>query len=140
MRPSDRRNAVHAQWFGSGIGSTDGRKFLEKNYPRVCLLEDTTRFAPGPPRYLLVYAFSKNDFVGFQPIRQTTQGSVSGSGTVTSTAGNMWNFTYTGTTQMTDTVQVPYVVDSQKVFLNAYGTDGIDRRGPLKQRNLSTKD
>jgi hypothetical protein len=60
---------------------------------------------------------SKNDFVGFQPIQQTTQGSVSGLGTVTNTAGNMWNFTYTGTTQMTDTVQAPYVVDSQTIFL-----------------------
>jgi hypothetical protein len=105
-------------------GSPEGLKFLRKNYPRVCLLEDTTHFAPGVPRYLLVYANSQNDFSGFQAVRRTTETPIYGSGTVTNAYGNTWNFTYSGTEETTSTVQTSYTVNSQSIFLNAYDEKG----------------
>jgi hypothetical protein len=75
-----------------------GQKFMaknSKNYPHMCLVEDANHFAPGVRTYLLVYAYSEGAFAGFQPITQARTTPVSGSGTMTNTYGNQWNFTYT---------------------------------------------
>jgi hypothetical protein len=105
-------------------GTPDVRKFLAQKYPRTCLLEDSTRVAPGLPRYLLVYANSDSVFAGFQPTQQTASSPVSGSGTITNPYGNMWNFTFSGTIQTSETMQSPYVLESQTVFLYAYDGNG----------------
>lgn len=105
-------------------GTPDGRKFLAEKYPRMCLLEDSDRVAPGVPRYLLVYASSESDFAGFQPIQRTISSPVSGSGTLTNPYGNTWNFTFSGTLQTTQTLNSPYVLESQSLFLYAYDAKG----------------
>ena len=109
----------------------EGLKFMAKNsqnYPRMCLLEDAANVLPGVPRYLLVYAYSENAFAGFQPVTRvtTTTTPVSGSGTVMSGYGDMWNFTYYGTvkTREIDTIEAPYVIQSHSLFLNAYNEGG----------------
>jgi hypothetical protein len=113
---------------GSGLalelGTPRGRKLLAEKYPRTCVLEDTSGVAPGVPQYLLVYASSENAFVGFQPTLQTASSIASGSGTATSPYGNTWNFTYTGSTQTTQTVEAPYVTHSKSLFLCAYDDSG----------------
>jgi hypothetical protein len=104
-----------------------GQKFMAKNsqnYPRMCLVEDSTSFVPGVPRYLLVYAYSQNAFAGFQPVTRTTTVPVSGSGTLMSAYGNQWNFTYTGTMTEMDTIESPYVIQSHSLYLNAYDENG----------------
>ena len=106
-------------------GTQDGLKFLAKNYPRMCLLEDSSHFAPGVPRYLLVYAQAQNDFTGFQPVQQTTNSAISGRGILTNAYGSQWNFTYTGTLQTTERVETPYSINSQSIFLNAYDENGL---------------
>lgn len=105
-------------------GSPDGRKWMAKKYPRACLLEDGTHLAPGVPRYLLVYADFQNALAGFQPVQRTTSSPVTGSGTVTNAYGNTWNFTYTGTVEATETVETPYVISSQSLYLTAYDENG----------------
>jgi hypothetical protein len=105
-------------------GSPDALTFLKKNYPRVCVLEDTTRFVPGVPRYLLVYANSKEAFMGFQPVQQTSSSPVYGSGTVRNPSGKMSRFSFSGTIETTGQVQTPYTINSQSLFLYAYGEDG----------------
>lgn len=109
----------------------EGLKFMAKNsqnYPRMCLLEDATNVIPGLPRYLLVYSYSENAFAGFQPVTRvnTTITPVSGSGTVMSAYGSMWNFTYYGTvkTREIDTIEAPYVIQSHSLYLNAYNESG----------------
>jgi len=104
-----------------------GQKFMAKNsqnYPRMCLVEDSTSFLPGVPRYLLVYAYSENAFAGFQPVARTTTVPVSGSGTLMNAYGNQWNFTYTGTMTDMDTIEAPYVIQSHSLYLNAYDENG----------------
>jgi len=105
-------------------GSPAGRKWLAKKYPRACLLEDTAHFAPGVPRYLLVYAVSRGAFAGFQPVQQTTHSVVSGTGTATNASGGMWNFSYHGTMDTSEAVVAPYTITSQSVFLYAYDENG----------------
>jgi hypothetical protein len=109
----------------------EGHRFMAKNsqnYPRMCLLEDATNVIPGVPHYLLAYAYSENAFAGFQPVTRvnTTTAPVSGSGTITSAYGDMWNFTYYGTVKTTeiDTIEAPYVIQSHSIFLNAYNESG----------------
>lgn len=108
-----------------------GQKFMAKNsqnYPRMFLLEDGANVIPGVPRYLLVYAYSENAFVGFQPVTRvnTTTAPVSGSGTARNAYGDAWNFTYYGTMQATymDTIEAPYVIQSHSLYLNAYDENG----------------
>ncbi|MHB8502087.1 MAG: hypothetical protein ACYDHE_14245 [Candidatus Acidiferrales bacterium] len=104
-----------------------GQQFMAKNsqnYPRMCLLEDTTHFMPGVPSYLLAYAYSENAFAGFQPVTRTTTVPVSGSGKLMNASGNQWNFTYTGTMTEMDTIEAPYVIQSHSLYLNAYDENG----------------
>jgi hypothetical protein len=109
----------------------EGQKFMAKNsqnYPRMCLVEDASKLVPGAPRYLLVYAYSQNAFAGFQPVTRinTTTTPVSGSGTVSNSYGEVWNFTYFGTVESTeiDTIEEPYVIQSRSLYLNAYDESG----------------
>lgn len=105
----------------------EGQKFMAKNakdYPRMCLLQDASRFIPGVRRYLLVWAYSQNAFAGFQPVQQVTTSPVSGSGTVTNLYGDRWNFTYSGTLTEIDTVEAPYVIQSRSLYLRAYDEKG----------------
>ncbi len=104
-----------------------GQKFMaknSKNYPRMCLLEDTDNFVPGVPRYLLVYAYSDGAFAGFQPVTQARTSPVYGSGTATNAYGDRWNFTYHGTMTEIDTVQAPYVIQSHSLYVRAYDENG----------------
>jgi hypothetical protein len=119
-------------------GTPDGRKFLAQKYPRTCLLEDSSRVAPGVPRYLLVYANSDSAFAGFQPIQQTTSSPVLGSGTITSPYGKMWNFTFSGTMQTSETIQSPYVLESQSLFLYAYdaNSNAVSRHSITASRQV----
>jgi hypothetical protein len=104
-----------------------GQQFMAKNsqnYPRMCLVEDTTSIVPGVPRYLLVYAYSESAFTGFQPVTRVTTSTapVSGSATVRNIYGDAWNFTYSGTIQTTrmDEIEAPFVIRSRSLSLNAY--------------------
>jgi hypothetical protein len=74
-----------------------------------------------------VYANSEGVLTGFQPIQRSSSSPVSGSGTITNAYGYMRNFTFTGTLQTTETVEAPYVLESQSVFLYAYDA-GLNRR------------
>lgn len=105
-------------------GSTSGRAFLAKKYPRMCLVEGETLVLHNVPPYLLVYSESESAFTGFQPVQRTTNSPVSGSGTVTNVYGNMWNFNYSGTLTETRTVEVPYMIKSRTLYLNAYDRNG----------------
>jgi hypothetical protein len=115
----------------------EGQRFMaknSKNYPRMCLVQDATKFTPGVPDYLLVWAYSENAFAGFQPVQQVTTAPVSGSGTVTNLSGGMWHFTYTGTETEINTVEAPYVIQSRSLYLRAY-----DERGNLvSQHSIAT--
>jgi len=105
----------------------EGQSFMAKNaknYPRMCLVQDTTSFVPGVPRYLLVWAYSEGAFAGFQPVQQLTTTPVSGSGTLTNLYGDRWNFTYSGTMTEIDTIEAPYVIQSHSLYLNAYDENG----------------
>jgi hypothetical protein len=104
-----------------------GQKFMaknSKNYPRMCLVEDTDYIVLGVPRYLLVYAYSEGSFSGFQPIKQSRNIPVYGSGTATNAYGGTWNFTYHGTMTEIETVQAPYVIQSHSLYLHAYDDNG----------------
>ncbi|HKV24232.1 MAG TPA: hypothetical protein VJN93_06535 [Candidatus Acidoferrum sp.] len=108
---------------------TEGQTFMAKhakNYRRMCLVETTnaTSFAPSVPHYLLVWAYSEAAYAGLQPVQQVTTSPVSGSGTLTNTYGERWNFSYTGTTTEIDTVEAPYVLQSRTLYLWAYDAKG----------------
>jgi hypothetical protein len=107
----------------------EGQEFMAKNaknYPRMCLVEDTkaASIVPSIPHYLIVWAYSESAFAGFQPVRQVTTAPVSGSGTLTNMYGDRWNFTYTGTLREIDTLEAPYVLQSRALYLNAYNEKG----------------
>ncbi len=105
----------------------EGQQFIAKNaekYPRMCLLQDASKYAPGVPRYLLVWSYSNAAFAGFQPVQRTTTEPISGTGTVTNLAGGPWNFTYTGTETEIETLNAPYVVQSRSLYLRAYDESG----------------
>jgi hypothetical protein len=108
---------------------SEGRQFMArnlKNYPRTCLVEeaDAAGIAPSVPHYLLVWAYSEAAFAGFQPVQQGTTSPVSGSGTVTNAYGDRWNVTYSGTATVIDMMEVPYVLQSRALYLNAYDAKG----------------
>lgn len=114
-----------------------GQKFMaknSKNYPRMCLLEDTEKFVPGVPRYLLVYTYSEDAFSGFQPVTQAHTTPVYGSGTVTNAYGDRWNFTYHGTMTEIDTIEAPYVIQSRSLYLRAYD----DKGNVVSQHSVTT--
>lgn len=107
----------------------EGGRFMAKNaknYPRMCLVEDTNAasFAPSVPHYLLVWAYSENAFAGFQPVQQVTTSPISGSGTLTNLYGERWNFTFNGNLTEIDTVEAPYVLQSRSLYLWAYDGKG----------------
>lgn len=115
----------------------EGQQFMAKNaekYPRMCLLQDASRYAPGVPRYLLVWAYSENAFAGFQPVQQITTAPVSGTGTATNLSGEQWNFTYRGTETEIETLDAPYVVQSRSLYLRAYDETG----NVISQHSITT--
>jgi hypothetical protein len=88
----------------------------------------------GHENYLIVLSQSASYFHGFEPVVRTDTTTsttpVSGSGTVTNNYGETWNYTYAGTatTATTTTTQanVPYTINSNTIYANAY-----DDRGAL---------
>lgn len=105
----------------------EGQRFMvknAKNYPRMCLLQDTTSFVPGVPRYLLAWTYSENAFTGFQAVERADTTPVSGSASLTNSFGDKWNFTYSGTLTEIDTIEAPYVIKSRSLYLYAYDEEG----------------
>lgn len=100
-------------------------KFRRK-YPIVCF----TQYAAGSGEhnYLVVLSSSASAFTGLQPAfrTSTTTAPVSGSGTLTDSSGETWQFAYEGTETATTTTQknVPYTHTTSAFYANAYSEDG----------------
>jgi hypothetical protein len=102
-----------------------------KKHPDVCFSQNPLQ---GRRNYLIALSQSAHYLSGFDPVVRTNTSTstspVSGSGTVTDNYGGMWNYTYSGTvtttTTTTTTEDVPYTINSNTLFANAY-----DERGTL---------
>jgi hypothetical protein len=100
------------------------RKNAQK-YPDVCFLPNPLR---GRTNFLVVLSNSESSFQGFQAVTSTgtTTTPVSGSGSVTDNYGGSWNYIYNGevTTTTTTRENVPYEIDTNVLYANAYTDDG----------------
>ena len=107
-------------------------KWIQKNakkYPEICFSQAPMQ---GRKNYLVALSQSAGYLTGFDPVVRTNTSTstspVSGSGTVTDNYGGMWNYTYNGavTTTATTTTNenVPYTINSNAVFANAYDENG----------------
>lgn len=112
-------------WIGNWV-----RKNAKK-HPDICFSETPMR---GRKNYLIALSQSSGYLTGFDPVVRTNTSTstspVSGSGTITDNYGDMWYYTYNGTvtttTTTTTTENVPYTINSNTLFANAY-----DERGTL---------
>jgi hypothetical protein len=112
-------------WIGNWV-----RKNARK-HPDICFSQ---RPMQGRANYLIVLSQSASYFRGFEPVvrtdTSTSMAPVSGSGTVTNNYGETWNYTYAGTaptaTTTTTYENVPYTINSNTIYANAY-----DDRGAL---------
>jgi hypothetical protein len=110
----------------------------QKKYPSTCFSQTPIGQADN---YVLVIAYSASAYNGIFPtVRTSTNTSttpVSGSGTVTSNYGDMWNYTYDGTvtttTTTTEHLNVPYTDESRTMYMYTY-----DQRGTLRSRHWRT--
>lgn len=106
-----------------------------KKYPDVCFSQAPIQ---GRQNYLIALSQAAGYLTGFDPVVRTSTSTstspVSGSGTVTDNYGGMWNYTYSGTVTTTTTTttndNVPYSINSNTVYANAYDEHGtlISRR------------
>jgi len=96
-----------------------------KNYPDVCFLPNPLK---DHANFLVVLSNSPRFFQGFQAVTTTATNTtpVSGSGTVTDNYGGTWNYTYNGEVTTTTTTQenVPYQINTNILYANAYNDDG----------------
>lgn len=128
-------NGVHpfmgtGNWIGNWV-----RKNGQK-YPDICFSQTPMQ---GRENYLLTLSQSAGYLTGFDPVVRTNTSTstspVSGSGTATDNYGGMWNYTYNGTVTTTTTTttneNVPYTINSNTLFANAY-----DERGNLVSRRF----
>ncbi len=100
-----------------------------KKHPDVCFSQSPMR---GRTNYLIVLSQSAAYYSGIDPVVRTDTSTnttpVSGSGTVTDNYGGMWNYTYNGTVTTTTTTttqeDVPYTINSNTLYANAYNGNG----------------
>lgn len=114
-----------------GTGDWIG-KWVQKNakkHPDICFSQSPMQ---GHANYLVVLSQSSGYLTGFDPVVRTdtnmTTTPVSGSGTVTSNYGEVWNYTYNGqvttTTTTTTEENVPYTINSRTLYVYAYSDGG----------------
>lgn len=107
-------------------------KWTSKNnnkFSGVCFSQSPN---PGSANYLFVFANSSSAFQGIYPTVRTSTSTnvtpVSGSGIVTNNYGGMWSYTYNGTVTTTTTtsqqVDLPYIDQSNILFISCYRQDG----------------
>jgi len=109
----------------------------EKKYPGV-RFQTSGEAVAGARNFVLAFSASSAEVQGFQPVTHqdtsTSSSPVSGSGTVTDTHGEMWNYTYNGTVTTTTTTttheQVPYTRTSNALYVTAFD----ERGGMVAQR------
>jgi hypothetical protein len=108
-------------------------KWVEKNqskYPTLCFSQVPSETAEN---YVIVFSTSRAVFNGIDPTLRTqtstTTSPVSGSGTIVSNYGGVWNYTYSGTETTTTTttaqVNLPYRDTSNYLYAYSYNQRGV---------------
>jgi hypothetical protein len=120
---------------GTGNWAENWIRKNSKNYPNICFSQQPMAERTN---YLVVFSQSPSYFAGFDPVVETNTSTVaspvSGTGTVTDNYGRQWNYTYDGTatttTSTTTHENVPYTINTNTVFANAYDSNGamVSRR------------
>ena len=122
-------SGVHP-FMGTGNWIENWIRKNNKKYSDVCFSQSPMG---GRTNYLVVLSQSASFFSGFDPVvktdTSTSTSPVSGTGTVTNNYGGMWNYTYNGTVTNTTTTttheNVPYTINSNTLFANAYEDNGV---------------
>lgn len=105
----------------------------EKKYPGV-RFQTTGEAVAGARNFVVAFSASSGEVQGFQPVTHTDTSTntnpVSGSGMITDTQGEMWNYSYYGTVTTTTTTttheNVPYTISSNTLYVSAF-----DERGEM---------
>lgn len=114
----------------------------QKKFPGVCFSQVPN---PNAENFVLIFASTASAFQGIYPTVKThvdtSTNPVSGSGTVTSNYGDVWNYSYQGivttTTTTTSQVMLPYTDTTNELFIYGY-----DERGNLisqRSRSVTTR-
>jgi hypothetical protein len=101
----------------------------QKKYPGLCFSQIPN---PQSMNFVLVFSTSQSSFYGIFPTvntyTNTSTSPISGNGTVTSSYGSTWNFTYEGTATTTTTTMyhenLPYTDTDRTLYVNAYSQNG----------------
>jgi hypothetical protein len=112
--------------------------WVRKNAKKYSNIQFSQDKAVVPGSYLIVFSDSKSAISGYQPVAHvdtsTSTTPISGSGTVTSNYGTVWNYTYDGTMTTTTTtrttVNEPYTIQSKTLYATAFDSNG----GTVTQR------
>lgn len=104
------------------------KNWVRKNatkYPDICFSQSPMQRRAN---YLVVLSDSPHYFHGFEPVvrTNTTTTPVSGDGTVIDNYGDIWNYTIDGTVTTTTTTHenVPYEINSNTLYADAYDDHG----------------
>jgi hypothetical protein len=108
------------------------QKWIEKNQKKYAGLCFSQVPNPQATNYVLVFSTSRSSFNGIFPTvitsTSTNSSPVSGSGTITTNSGSMWNYTYEGTETTTATTSIPenlpYTDTTSTLYVNAYSQNG----------------